>query len=389
MATNPTSTEALRDLVLSHRLGLNRLANGEARELLKLVTRLEKEIRRRLRQRLALAELTGGDSGPVTTLRLDALLEDLQALHRATFRDLNSKLRDSMVELAAVEAELARAQLTRVIPPEILAAYPVAGVTAQKLRAIVTSKPFRGRLLRNHFRRIEANSWKGVTEAFETIISAAITEGTGPAKAVRDLERLILSKRKASRGVLAKITRPQLSTLTRTAIGHVSQASRLATYRRNSGKDGVIKGYLWLSVLDLRTTLGYCWPRDHKVYSLNYEPIGHSLSWSGGPGRIHFNCRATFVPVLKSWRELGLKRAELPRTARASMNGSVPARVTAPVWVKKQLSNPESRRTLQRVWGRRRVELFESGKLSIDDMVKDDGGVWSMKHLVRTFGVAA
>ena len=94
-------------------------------------------------------------------------------------------------------------------------------------------------------------------------------------------------------------------------------------------------GYVGLT-LDSRTT-ETCRLRDGKQYSpITHRPIGHSYPWLGGPGKAHWQCRSTSVPVTKSFKELGIDIDELPPAERASMDGQVPAETTYAQWIKRQ-----------------------------------------------------
>jgi hypothetical protein len=53
-------------------------------------------------------------------------------------------------------------------------------------------------------------------------------------------------------------------------------------------------------------------------------------------GIITHNCRTAIVPIVKSWRELGVDLDEAPEGARASMNGQVASTIKYPDWLKDQ-----------------------------------------------------
>lgn len=78
-------------------------------------------------------------------------------------------------------------------------------------------------------------------------------------------------------------------------------------------------------------------------------------------GVIVHNCRSTTVPVLKSWKQLGINLKEAPAGTRASMNGQVPAKLNYLQWLKSQ-----SVSTQNEALGVGRAKMFRSGKLTID-----------------------
>jgi len=61
----------------------------------------------------------------------------------------------------------------------------------------------------------------------------------------------------------------------------------------------IVGGWVWNSTLDYRTTWDICGVRDQLRYTLDYKPIGHSLPWLAGAGRIHFNCRSIAIPIIR------------------------------------------------------------------------------------------
>jgi hypothetical protein len=89
---------------------------------------------------------------------------------------------------------------------------------------------------------------------------------------------------------------------------------------------------------------------------------------------IHFGCRCEYVPVLKSWKEMGLEGDELPPGMRSSLDGAVPATMTYQEWLAKQ-----SKQTQEDIMGPARANMFRSG-VALTDMV-DRGKVLTLKQL--------
>lgn len=86
-----------------------------------------------------------------------------------------------------------------------------------------------------------------------------------------------------------------VATLTRSYLSSVAADTRSAMFANNAD---IFEGFIWVSVLDNRTTPHICGVRDGKLYDMDHNPVGHDLSWGAGPGKIHWNCRSTFVPKL-------------------------------------------------------------------------------------------
>ena len=364
----------LRDLILSHQVGINRLTNREVRRVTSIMGRINRELARIVREDSFLL----GDN----TARLERLLSELNVAVKGAYGELRNYLTQRLPELGAAEGEFTAALLNRSIPKPVIVALgkEVSGQLDKAfLKHVSQSRPFQGKTLGKWAQRLETNTRRAIAKA--------VRDGIKDGSSIQKVARAIRGTRSEgfTNGILQKVTRAQAEAMTRTATQHVMQAARRKTYQNS----GTVKGYQWLSTLDLRTTVDYCVPRDHLTWDLRFSPIGHGFSWGGGPGVIHWNCRSSNTAVLKSWREMGIDADELPLSARQSMDGMVAGGTTAEKWLKGQLGTPSRRRILVNTWGAERVDLFESGRLGIADMVKSDGGLIRLRDLRKIHGLDA
>lgn len=116
-----------------------------------------------------------------------------------------------------------------------------------------------------------------------------------------------------------------------------------------------------------------CRIRDGLNYTATvpHKPVGgHKVPWGDGPGRLHFNCRSVSVPVLKSWRELGIDIDDMPPGTRASMDGQVPADTTYGQWLSRQSAARQDE-----ILGPERGKLLRSGRVTFERF-SDDRGQW-------------
>lgn len=90
----------------------------------------------------------------------------------------------------------------------------------------------------------------------------------------------------------------------------------------------------------------------------------------------HINCRSVRVPVLKSWRELGIDMDELPPSTRASMNGQVPDDLTYGDWLKKQPVDIQDE-----VMGIERARLFRESGEPITKFINSEGKYYTLEQL--------
>jgi len=162
-------------------------------------------------------------------------------------------------------------------------------------------------------------------------------------------------------GALEDVSTREAEALARTAIHHVSNRAREAFYDEN---EDLIKGYQRYETLDSATCI-LCGVEDGRFY-----PAGEPRPMLPA----HIGCRGGFVPVLKSWRELGYDADELPPGTRASMDGQVPATTT---WTDRlETMSPAARIKVLRP---NRARLYEQG-MKVEAMVKD-GKLLTLKEL--------
>jgi hypothetical protein len=82
------------------------------------------------------------------------------------------------------------------------------------------------------------------------------------------------------------------------------------------------------------------------------------------------------VPVVKSWRDLGIDLPDMTPTERASMDGTVPADLSYGEWLKRQSAARQDQ-----VLGPTRGALLRRGGLSIEDFSNDKGVQFTLDEL--------
>ena len=154
-----------------------------------------------------------------------------------------------------------------------------------------------------------------------------------------------------SGGAIEGVTTRGAEMIARTAVMHVSNAARDQFYKAN---EDIIKGYQYVATLDLRTCL-VCGNDDGRVFATD-EPRPQLPRHPGD--------RCLYVPVLKSWQELGVDGPDLPRSTRASMDGQVADTVTFADRLK-----TASRAQRVEMLGKSRADLYDAG-VPLDAMVE-------------------
>lgn len=361
----PTANEALRDATLLHEIGLRRLASGTLRKLVRLLAQADAELVDQIRKRLAWIADRGYDASDFTLRRLEANLRELRSVTREAYAALGKELRSDMMDLSVYEAEW-NAKTVDGLLLRLGVALGTVSPSRELLRAIVETRPFQGGLLRDWARKLEADAYGRVRQA----IRQGLLQGQTIDQIVR---RINGTKAQGYADGILEANRRDIATIVRTATAHVTNTARDEFYRNNAD---LVKAVQWTATLDSRTS-DLCMSRDGHTYALDtHRPLDGGPPWEAGPGRLHMNCRSTSVPVLKSWKELGIALPDAPPGLRASMNGQVPASTTFGVWIKGQPASVQDK-----VLGVSRARALRSGTLSFDRFFDREGHFLTLDEL--------
>ena len=343
--------EEIQDRVIRHALFLEGFKTSVQREIANTFDESVIRVLARLDTRLARAAARGFDTGPATTRRLQELAvffsEAIEAVRRNSFAELRANLAD----LARSEARWQADLIESTLPVSFEMAIP----SADMLRSAVTAQPMDGRLLRRRFRDATVKS----RNIFEQTVRRSIAEGLSFQQIVREIRGTTLER---IEGGVLKTFSDDFGALVRSAITHISSHSREALFREN---DELIKGVQWVATLDTRTC-PTCGALDGRVFPIDKGPR---------PPR-HINCRCTTVPVLKSFRQLGIDLDEAPPGTRASLNGQVPETLTWATWIKRQSASVQNM-----ALGPRRAELLRQGRFTPKKFVDRRGNVRTLAEL--------
>jgi SPP1 gp7 family putative phage head morphogenesis protein len=344
--------EDIQERAIRHALAINAYSRSLSDKIVRLLNGADKDLVEKLAARLVAIKERGYDTGPATTKRLRALLDELKAINAAVYDDIETALTDELVDFSAAEAGFQKAALDSALGVELGTGVP----SARRLKAIVTETPIQGTLLKPwiegmadaRVQRIEQQLRLGMAESETTDQLVARIRGTR-ARSYQD-------------GVL-NISRKSAQSMVRTAVSHVSNVAAQDTWKANAH---IVKGWQFLATLDGRTTVT-CAGLSGSFHPLGEGPI---------PPR-HIRCRSVSVPVTKSFKELGVNAKELPEGKRASMDGQVAADTTFADFLRKKGEDFQDN-TL----GKTRAELWRSGKIKdLSDFIKDDGTVLTLEQL--------
>lgn len=333
--------DELLDALTEHQVHLQRLSNGTASKILAMLKRSEARIVERL---------LDVDISTLSRSRQERLLTELRKVIEGAYIDATGALQLDLDRLAVYEGEYQQDLFRRVLPVRFETVVP----SPEQLIAAANARPFQGKLLKDVYSELSVSAFKKVRDT----IRLGFVEGRTTDQIIRDLRGRRSQGYKD--GVLSA-NRRDTEAVVRTAINHTANAAREHVYERN---DALVKGVRFNATLDARTTL-VCASNDGKVF----EP------GKGPRPPLHFNCRSSTSPVLKSWRELGLDLNEAPAGTRASMDGQVPADMTYSDWLRKKPASFQDD-----VLGKGRGKRFRDGE-NVSRFVDRRGKVYTLDEL--------
>lgn len=156
-------------------------------------------------------------------------------------------------------------------------------------------------------------------------------------------------------------SRANAAALVQTSTATIANDARDAVFSAN---DDIIKGYRAVATLDSHTCLT-CAPLDGLTWTKDGGPQGHKFSFPNYP--LHFNCRCLKIAVIFDGPQGG---------KRASSDGPVNASLDFNGWLSRQ-----SAEKVESILGKGRAKMYQSGKLTITDLVTGSGRPLTISQL--------
>lgn len=345
--------------VIRHMEALQRYDNGVVMRIIALLNRSDQ----RLLAELA-ARLEGMDAGSFTMQRLESILTSTWSLNTEAYNQIGRALTEEMKQFVPYEVSYQEQMLRAHLPVGV----HVAAVSAEQAYAAAMARPFQGVLLQGVWGDLDAGKRKRVRQA----IAQGFVEGKTTDQIIRELRG---TRAKGYTDGFIQKDRRDVDAVVRTALAHTAGVAQDNVMDANAD---LIKALQWSSTLDLRTS-PMCRIRDRLLYAPGtHRPIGHKVPWLAGPGRLHYRCRSGQVPILKSYRELGidLPDLEVNGRTRASMDGQVPKETSYAEWLKNQSFARQAD-----VLGETRARLMRDGRLGLDAMYDGRGRYLTLDEL--------
>ena len=321
-----TLGERIRDRIILNTIRLVSVGNGTAK---KLAEPYQEMVLRWVVQLQALNIDIRGIRNNVVGLSTTILVSGIKP-----FYDAVSLIREDMIATGRVQhgitVRMLRQELARSVKEEVsvddLATGEAVKELAEDVADIVDSLPVSGTVLAEFSDR----QLFLLTQGMRRLLREAVTESWR------------LSRITEAMSVLANSSRTQAEKYARTAILQISNEVNDRLYRANSD---IVREKEYLATLDKRTCL-ICAADDRRRF-----PVG------GGPSLPrHLNCRCTYAPVTKTWRQMGIAADEIGPGTRASMSGYVPGETSYAAWLARQ-PKPVQKEIL----GPARFDLYQQG----------------------------
>lgn len=347
-AQSGSANEILFDLYMERAIDLLRLESGTRDKVLVFLAELEKE----LVARLAKIDPTGVGDIARQRKRLTELLTAIRGTIKGTYRDISTLMAREIREIVDVEA----AWTGNAINASVSAQFSDAGLTRSALANLLSDVLIQKAPSKEWWSRQAG----GLADKFADEMRAGIALGEPNSKLIDRVRG-----KGANRGVM-DISKTSAERLVRASVQAAANVGREAMYAEN---DDLISALQWHATLDTRTSV-WCITRDGHHYSTDDEHKAKDGGppWLEGPGKLHWGCRSTSVPILKSWRDLGIDEDEVPETTRASMDGQVPAQQSFEAWLKKQSIERQDT-----VLGQGKADLWRRGKITFRDLLDQSG----------------
>lgn len=337
----------LQSAAIEHQIEIQRYSNGVVRKIIAMLNKVDPDLVMQMQ-----AKLERLPASSFTVDRLDKMLSSLRDLNSVAYAQIKGTLNDELKELVGYEGNYQYELFKSSLPAQV----SFNRINVEQVYAAVTAQPFSGKLLSEWADSLATDKITRIRDA----VRMGYVEGEPISQIVQRIRGT--QALNYSDGIL-EITRRNAEAVVRTAIAHTANFTRDRFFDDNVD---VIKGYKYTATLDSRTT-PICQSRDGHVYKTG----------SAKPAvPAHFNCRSVYVPVVKSWQELGIDAKELPATTRASMDGQVPADTSYGDWLAGK--PPEFQ---DRVLGKVKGLLFRKGGLTLDRFVNNKGQVLSLAQL--------
>jgi SPP1 gp7 family putative phage head morphogenesis protein len=319
----------IEDVFVRHQVYLEGLKSDTVRDFDPFMEQLDEVVS------VALARAGVANMNELSPTDLEALLAEVRVAEQTLFGDYARNLTVKLESIAEYEQEFAEQALDAAIEGAVInTATAGAGWLYAKTHPLQAT----GQMLEPFL--------EGMTEREIAAIEATLRNAHAQGWTLQETIAAIRGTKKANYtdGVFGRLMR-DVESIVRTAIQHVSNAARMATFEANLD---IVIGYRWVSTLDSHTTV-ICRSLDGQVFEIGNGPMPP----------IHIRCRSVTIPEMNETAKL------LEAVTRAAKGGAVPANWTYYDWLQHQPASFQDS-----VLGTQRGMLFRNGGLSAKEFAR-------------------
>lgn len=250
-----TSNEEIADSFIRHQTYLIRYSNGLSKEMISLLDETEKDLLAKIVK--FLHDNPNGLNKPKAWNRLAELANYLKTIRSDSWDQITEKSIEQLQELALVDADFVKYAIESPLPVVLNTILPSAAL----LKSIVESRPFEGKLLKDHIAKLADEDVARIVNA----VKVGMTQGESMQQMIN---RVIGSKSAKGSDGMTQMSRNQIDALIRTAVMHVSNHTHDEYIMANTD---IIKQERFHATLDGRTT-ALCKANDGKIFDVGTGP---------------------------------------------------------------------------------------------------------------------
>lgn len=341
--------DPLLDHAVRHQVNMTQYGNFVLAKMIRILNLSDADLMAQLNE-----ALTDVDGDSFKVQRLDKLLASVREVNAQAYAALYGGMTDELQAYVEYEGQFQYDLYKSVVP----ATFSIASVVPEQVYAAAMAQPMQGRLLKEWADNLGANRLQRIKDT----IAVGYTQGKTTADIVREIRGT--KALKYADGLL-DTSRRQVDAVVRTALSHTGQITRTRFTQEN---EDILGDEMWVSTLDGKTS-PECRARDHLLYTkIDHKPVGHSVPWRAGPGRLHWCCRSTSIALLKGQKSL--------YGSRAAAGGPVDANLTYNDWLKQQSSTVQDE-----VLGKAKAEKYRAGKYDASIFTNDKGRTLTLKEM--------
>lgn len=288
--------------------------------------------------------------------RLDSLLKSARELNAQAYAALYDGMTEELRAYVDYEGQFQYDLYKATVPVD----FSIVSIVPAQVYAAAVSQPMQGRLLKDWAAGLGQNRLQRIKDT----IAVGYTQGKTTADIIREIRG---TKALNYADGLLDTSRRAVEPVVRTALSHTAQITRTTFFKKNGG---ILGDEVWISTLDGKTS-EECRARDHLHYTpVDHKPVGHSVPYGAGPGRLHWQCRSTSIAMLKGQKQL--------YGQRSAAGGPVDANLTYSDWLAQQSDDFQDE-----ILGKAKGKAYRAGGYDTSSFTNDRGRTLTLKQMAE------